>query len=135
MIQGVIDSIIKLKEKCTIENELIRDLGITVVEMKALILFEGNNRLTCREFANSIGLSLSRSSRIIDRLTAKGLLNREADKTDRRCITITLTPEGKTSLEKIEKAKEACEQRLLKNLDNEEVKKVKEGLKVLLKII
>ncbi|KKM16656.1 hypothetical protein LCGC14_1683670, partial [marine sediment metagenome] len=59
-------------------------------------------------------------------------LRREENERDRRCIFISLTPRGEEYLKKIEDAERVCEELLRSRLNEQELKKVEEGLELLL---
>jgi DNA-binding MarR family transcriptional regulator len=60
--------------------------------------------LNISEVADSISLSQSAASRVVDRLVSKGLISRREDPEDRRSKRLTLTPEGIARNEEIERA-------------------------------
>ncbi|MGB5288119.1 MAG: MarR family transcriptional regulator, partial [Ignavibacteriaceae bacterium] len=77
--------------------------GILHAELKCLRLFETNDKLNNRFIANSLKMSQSRSTRIIDGLVNKGFLNREENPADRRNVEVSLLRKGKILTNKLRK--------------------------------
>ena len=73
-----------------------------------------------------MGLSLSRVSRVVDKLVVNGFLDRNSDTTDRRAITLCLTDKGKDIRRKIDKIRNECETRLLDTIPADEMKLFRE---------
>ena len=53
-----------------------------------------NSKLSSKEIAKSLGLTLSNSSKVIKSLEGKALIKRELGKTDKRQMYFTLTVKG-----------------------------------------
>jgi DNA-binding MarR family transcriptional regulator len=129
---GLVDAILKLKRKCRFEEEIGSRFALTPVEMSCLLALPQGQQLECQALAAQMGLSASRGSRIIQRLVTRGLLQREARMDDRRCLLISLSPEGALFRTRIEEARAECERKLLARLDPVQLQKVNEGLDILL---
>jgi DNA-binding MarR family transcriptional regulator len=69
-------------------------------------------KVTCQELANRLQLSLSRCSRIVDRLHSKGFLERIDCPSDRRCKNLSLTAKGIGTKSRIDDLRNECESRL-----------------------
>ncbi len=69
--------------------------GVTGPQWAVLnVLFYGHAQSPA-DLASYIGIDRSAITRLVDRLAAKGLVVRQQDASDRRGITLALTPEGK----------------------------------------
>ena len=79
-------------------------------------------------------LSPSRGSRIIDSLVRKGYLLRIVNPEDRRSSFLSLSLKGIKIKKQIEQERTNCEYTIRKNLSLKEVKLVKKGLELIIKI-
>ena len=82
---------------------LAENNGIHLAELKCLRLFETNDKLNNKYIANSLNMSQSRSTRIVDGLVKKGYLNREERSEDRRNVEVALLNKGKILTNKLRK--------------------------------
>jgi DNA-binding MarR family transcriptional regulator len=73
-------------------------------------------RLRPTDFAASLMLTSSGTTKRLDRLEAVGYITREPDPTDRRGVLITLTPSGRSLVDRAATAHMANEQRILSGL-------------------
>ena len=111
---GIMSMIYELKKKCTQSDQrLMRDLKISQSELLFFSSLDNCQGISSPELAKNMGLSLSRISRIVDKLVVNGYLDRNTDTTDRRAIKLCLTSKGKAIRSKIDKARNECEERLL----------------------
>ena len=69
-----------------------------------------------------MGLSVSRGSRVIEKLTKKGYLKRTGNSNDRRCLTIALADKGLKVKNKIDKMLDQCEQEFESRIPKSEIK-------------
>jgi len=65
---------------------------------------------------------MSNTSRLVDKLLAKGFVSRHVCKVNRRKIEILITPEGEKALEVMNKAMQASEQELLAHFTERELR-------------
>ncbi len=69
-----------------------------------------------------MGLSVSRGSRVIEKLTKNGYLKRTDDSNDRRCLTIALADKGLKVRTKIDKMLDLCEREFESKIPKSEIK-------------
>lgn len=69
-------------------------LGLTAHQWRPLLLIQHKGIDTPAELARSLGIDTGAVTRALDRLEAKGFLQRERDSADRRVVKIVLTDEG-----------------------------------------
>lgn len=73
--------------------DLWEDLELTRAQLRTLtLLADGPDRMT--SIASRLGISLPAATGLIDRLVAKGLVERERDPDDRRAVVCSIAPEG-----------------------------------------
>src|SRR5215813_1638769 len=69
--------------------------------------------------------------RRLDQLEAAGLVERTADESDRRRVSVTLTPKGKAAFAKVRSSVEATEKAMMEGLDAGDVEATRRVLKEL----
>ncbi len=122
---GLVSLIYELKKKCLqVDQRLMNDLKISQSELLFFSALNNCKGISSPELAKNMGLSLSRISRIVDKLVVNGYLDRKADEVDRRAIRLCLTSKGKSIRSKIDKVRNECEERLLEIIPAAEVPQV-----------
>jgi len=83
-----------------LETDLMRGAGVTSSEYTTLMtLSEAANReLRMTDLANTTGLSGSRTTRLVDDLSSRGLVTKVASSSDGRGNVARLTPRGMAKL-------------------------------------
>ncbi len=72
---------------------------LTMAQAKLLYVVVASGSLSLTEIAGRLGISLSTASGAVDRLVELGLLSREAVPTNRRQVTVAVTPLGIETIE------------------------------------
>lgn len=128
--EKLLDIIDKIREKCQAkEKEIRQKLELIESEYRGFLCFDGNERITCQEFSSRLNLSVSRGSRVIDRLYAGGYIDRADLSSDRRCKNIWLTKKGISLRRKIDKQREQCEENLVSDYSETKIKNLKRELR------
>ena len=128
----LIDTIISLKAKCCLEEEIGEDFNLSTKELSCIFSLYKHEFIHSKELSNKINLSPSRGSRIINRLIKKGYVIETHDLEDKRFLNLSLSEDGKQIYERVKKKRIECENRLLSKLDNQQKKVVKKGLEILI---
>ncbi|GAA2860606.1 hypothetical protein GCM10010517_19250 [Streptosporangium fragile] len=92
----------------------------SVIQIAALYVLDGPAAPTLRELAERIERSVSATSRLIDRLVRRGLVDRLADPGDRRVRRVALTPAGTGFLRSFERARADAQLGVMAHLTAEE---------------
>lgn len=130
----LIDVIYSLSDKCSEHREKhFKELNVSKAEFNGLICMEKDQKITCKYFSERMGLSLSRGSRIIDKLYQKDYIFRNDSSLDRRCKMIQLTEKGKKARSRIDNIIEKCEQTLTSGVSNAKLNVLKKDLLDLIK--
>lgn len=87
--------------------------GITPVQYAALHAIANAPNIDQRTLARSIGLDTSTTASVIDRLEARGLMQRNASPDDRRVRLLTLTDSGRGCLAAIRPGMLRAQERIL----------------------
>ena len=136
MSKKLFELIIMLMKKCQLTEEKIRnEFGLSMAEYNGLLAIDHGEKTLCQTFSKKMGLSPSRGSRIIDRLTKKGLLKGEAVPDDRRILKVSMTDQGAEMKKLIEMRMDECENKILGKLSREQRKNVRNALQMLSEIM
>ncbi len=131
----LIESIRKLKQRCSIDEQLVEKLDLTPREMEGLLALSEGEAVACGDLAARLYLSPSRASRIFGRLIGRGYLLRAEDGRDRRCLRLSLSARGAECRRRIVQSEEECARRLFARLDKDQLRRVEEGIEILLHIL
>jgi DNA-binding MarR family transcriptional regulator len=96
------------------------ELGLTSVQYSALNAIVELPDLDQTTLSRLIAFDKTTLVKVLDRLTAKGLITRERSKIDRRCHILNATVEGKKIVERIVPMLEEAQNRLLAPLEPDE---------------
>ncbi|NOR87393.1 MAG: MarR family transcriptional regulator [Bacteroidales bacterium] len=132
----ILDLIYDLKKKCSLNDEVFfKSLKITQAEYSMFICLRNCKHFNSYSVAENMQLSLSRVSRIIDKMVNKGFLNRTTNKLDRRAIDIKMTAKGKETLLKIIHYRDGREDMLTEQLEDHEVSEIKTNFSKLINLL
>jgi len=124
---GILSLVYQMKQKCAqVDQQLMDDLNISQSELLFFSALDNCLGLSSPELAKNMGLSLSRISRVVDKLVVNGYLDRNTDAADRRAITLCLTPKGKVVRSKIDEVRNECEARLIETIPSEEIERFRD---------
>ncbi|MGB9695883.1 MAG: MarR family winged helix-turn-helix transcriptional regulator [Ignavibacteria bacterium] len=122
MTARIVDLIMTLKTRCADREERIRnEFSLSPAEYKVLITIHEGEHYNCNALSQKLGLSVSRASRIIEKLIKRKYLTRKTLKGDRRHIIITLAPKGMRVQKEIQNVLDDCEQVIQKVLTKSEI--------------
>ena len=122
MKKNVIEVIFALKSKCCSKEEKIREeLKLSPAEFKGLLSIEPGVIVPCKVLSQKMGLSVSRGSRVIEKLMKSGYMEEVKTIGDRRVVNITLAKKGINTQKKIMKILQDCEHKILKNFSKPEL--------------
>lgn len=124
---GILSMVYEMKKKCgQVDQQLMDDLNISQSELLFFSALDNCQGLSSPELARNMGLSLSRISRVVDKLVVNGYLDRNTDVADRRAITLCLTSKGKVIRSKIDEVRNECEARLLGTISSSEIEQFRD---------
>lgn len=135
-MENVIDLLYELKRKCiSSDAEFSSHLKISESEYNFFVVVSQCKTLSSKAIAEKMQLSLSRVSRVIDKLVKNGYIRRTIDESDRRNILIELTKKGLDLKSEIDAYRNSCEERLISNLPAKELSTIKDGFKKVIDIL
>jgi len=136
MTDTIVERIIRLKRLCTLQEDEIRGtFDLSPAEYHGLCSLLPGEHVICRELSQRMDLSVSRGSRVIEKLVAKGFLSVQSTHSDRRRQELTLTPKGVEFRRKIDARKRECEQQIISNLKPLHLSRIKQSLDLLCDIL
>lgn len=81
---------------------LINDLDLSLTHLATLYVLQQHQALTVNRVAETVGISVSQASRVIDHLVGHGLVSRTEDARDRRAKRVAISPTGRELLRTFE---------------------------------
>lgn len=75
--------------------------GLTDAQWKPLMMLQTGRATTAFELAREMAVDAGAVTRVVDRLEAKGLVERVRSETDRRVVHLRLTPTGRDAAAKV----------------------------------
>ena len=103
-----------------VEQQMRRDHGLTVARYDVLAQLDmAGGRLGLGELASAIALSPSGLSKLLDRMDASGLIQREPDPDDQRAAFATITPQGRELVRSARRGHHALLRRTFANALND----------------
>lgn len=132
----IIDLVIALKHSCLVKEDSIREeFSLSPAEYRGILSIQAGEAVKGNELAEKMGLSVSRGSRVIEKLTQKGYLKRTGNADDRRCLTIALADKGQKVKTKIYKMLDQCEREFESKIPKTEIKSFIKSLDKLTSIL
>jgi len=90
---------------------------VDLIEFRALVVVASRGSVSLSELSEGAHFHLTRASRLCDRLTVRGLLNRADDPTNRRQLILTLTPEGTRVVQEVMRRRRAILEPILNQVN------------------
>ncbi|TCP38723.1 MarR family winged helix-turn-helix transcriptional regulator [Rhodovulum marinum] len=81
-------------------RELAKAAGLTAVQIRVLQIVAETGTSTPKAISARMGVSQPTMTTLIDRLVAKGLVERRRSETDRRQMNIFITPAGRDAIDR-----------------------------------
>jgi len=113
-----------------IRKKHFEKLGIKPSHFLVLKYIKPGDALTISELSSGVNKESSNIISIIDFFEERGFLQRKRGSDDRRIVRVSLTPEGECYREEIIKKQEELSADIYKNLDDEEVRKFMEVIRL-----
>ncbi len=106
-------------------------LDLTIAQVKGLLYVAAAGQTTVGELARALGIGQPASSTLVERLVQVGLVQRGEDPSDRRRALVRLTRRGEELVEQLEQAGRDWWQRWLRQLSEEDLAALTQGLRAL----
>lgn len=130
----LIDTILDIGRACLLQRQgMSTEADISQVDFAVIDLLQAGEKISCKDLSESMDLSSSRCSRIVERLQKKGYVERKQNCDDRRAVEVSLTSKGIELKKGIGNLKRQCEKRILSTMNPDEVEIVEQGITILRK--
>lgn len=93
-----------------------------LTQVRALVVIASRGSVSLSELSDATNIHLTRASRLCDRLLAKGLLHRADDPSNRRQLTLTLTPAGEEVVAEVMRRRRQAIQPILTRMSKQMTK-------------
>jgi DNA-binding MarR family transcriptional regulator len=107
------------------------DFDISAIQFATLFLLAGESELTIKRVAELLGRSVSATSRMLDQLVTRGLVNRTEDTRDRRTKRVSLSANGQAFIQTLEQKRAEAQIVVMAYLSVEERKIVEQAMQLL----
>ncbi|MCK5147981.1 MarR family transcriptional regulator [bacterium] len=122
MARRIVDQLFELKCKClSMESGILDMLSLSPADYNVLEKMGKDEVISATDFAVRLDLSLSRGSRIINRMLKNGYLASIPAAEDRRRVMLSLTEKGCQAKKQIADLKTSCNQRIVEKLSKDQL--------------
>jgi len=122
MRKKIIDLIFELKSGCFSKEESIRKkLKLSPAEFRGILVLTPKTIISCNLLSKKMGLSISRGSRVVEKMLKNGYLKEVKKKGDKRFLNVTLASKGEKIRLKISEMLEDCEKIIEKKITGKEI--------------
>ena len=129
----IMEKTMKLMQKST--KKMVMEPGITMLQVKFLDYIQESRDVQSKDLSENFLLSPSSVSQLLDRLYEQNLIDRKISPDDRRFMLISLTKKGEKTIEKLKKERFKMMSGIAKFMSVDEVEKMIEIHKNVLKRI
>ncbi len=134
--KSITELVNRIRCKCIDHDVLIRKAtSLSPAEFNVVCSLDHGEVISGTDFAKKIGLSISRSSRIIDKMSKDDYLIVQRNDNDRRSITIQLTSKSESLKNEIEESHRECNERIFSALGEDEFETITNSLERLLSVL
>jgi DNA-binding MarR family transcriptional regulator len=107
----------------------VMQLDLPISQMKTLfVIWTAGKPQTMGQLAQALDVSLGNVTGLVDGLVQRGLVRREEDPSDRRQKLASLTPTAETRLLRMEQGRSLLIQRLLRRMQVDDLRALRQGV-------
>ncbi len=107
------------------------DFEFSLPLLATLLLLDEESELSIKQIAELLGCSVSTTSRLIDQLVERDLVNRREDEHDRRMKRVAITEGGRTFIATLERRRAEVQLAVMERLSVEELAVVTQAMALL----
>ena len=132
-VDAVVDGIIArfraaFTELRCVSSERMSRQGLSMGHLHAMSLLEGHGEMPMSGLADSLDVSLSNTTGLVDRMEERGLVERHRVPDDRRVVMVRITDKGRETLAEADVLKEELLRSILGALDAPRLERVSAAL-------
>ena len=117
-----------LREIRCMGSERLLHHGVSMTHLHVMSMLEGHGELTMSELADTLGVSLSNTTGLVDRMVERGYVERVRVADDRRLVLVRICGEGRRVLAEVDVLKDELLHRVLDRLDDPALERVERAL-------
>jgi DNA-binding MarR family transcriptional regulator len=129
--QGVLEVVPTVMRYIRAQMRAHRGAGLSVPQLRALLFVNRHQGAALGSLAEHLGLTPPSTSKLVEELVKRGLLERETSPADRRRLQLGVSPAGKRLLETVLKETHGRLSAALAGLGPGELLSVSQGLRAL----
>jgi DNA-binding MarR family transcriptional regulator len=107
------------------------EIGMTMAQAKVLYLVHAAGEMRMSELAARLGVTLSTTSGLVERLVESGLVTRHDDPADRRQVVVGFTESGAAQIDRLRELNADHMGRMLARVPDEDLLVVERAIRVL----
>lgn len=104
---------------------------LTMAQLRVLFRLRNRGPLTSGALASQLGVTLPTVTSVVDRLVARGLVERRDDPEDRRRVILAIAPDGQALVERVQQGRRARLAAAVEAIDDEARTALLRGLEAL----
>ena len=118
----------------TVANTPLPEVTISQMRVMSCIFFSSTGSAKIKDIAAELGITSGGVSQIVDNLVKYGLVERRIDETDRRAVSISLSPEGQRCRVEVSGTFTQIAGRMLESVSPNKLSTLVEVLETMLKV-
>ena len=119
----------------TYQLDIWMSLPLSMGQLKSLFFISNEGSTNSRRLAESLGVTPTNVTGIVDRLVKQGLVSRSEDGKDRRVLVLKATRAGEAMVARLRERKRKGFSAALSRMDDKELAMLHEGLAALVRAI
>lgn len=127
----IMDTVPQIVQAIRVEMRLGRGANMSIPQFRTLRFIQRNPDSSLSDIANHLGLTLPSASKLVDGLVKQKLIDRQEATTDRRRLTIGLTPSGESLVNSARTRAQANLAKTLNCLSTDELETVQSAMDLL----
>jgi DNA-binding MarR family transcriptional regulator len=136
MEKRLFELIMQIRRRCLQTEEKIRtELHLTPGEFNGLLSIEPGEKLPGITFSQRMGLSPSRGSRVISKMSGNGYITLQTVPENRRSAEASLTQKGMQMRDMLKHHMSECEEKITSQLTSQQTKHVTSALRLLAEVM
>ncbi len=127
----LMDTAPQIMQAIRVEMRRARDLNISIPQFRTLRFIQRNPDSSLSNLADHLGLTLPSASKLVDGLVKQKLITRKTSTTDRRQLTLLLTPIGTSIVDSAITSARANLAKKLEHLSSDELEAISQAMQIL----